>query len=67
MGFVGRVIPKKIGRVADSRCEVLQTFMQTDAGVVQITAVLPSAFPAEQQMVLTSGSDARVEATGRLL
>jgi hypothetical protein len=41
--------------------------MQTDAGVVQITAVLPSAFPAEQQMVLTSGSDARVEATGRLL
>ena len=40
--------------------------MQTDAGVVQITAVLPSAFPAEQQMVLTSGSDARVEATGLL-
>lgn len=46
---------------------VLQTFMQTDAGVVQITAVLPSAFPAEQQMVLTSGSDARVEVVGHVI
>lgn len=46
---------------------VLQTFMQTDAGVVQITAILPSAFPAEQQMVLTSGADARVEVVGHVI
>eukprot|EP00438_Fugacium_kawagutii_P028774 Skav212380 [mRNA] locus=scaffold1983:230729:235905:- [translate_table: standard] len=54
--------------------EVLQTFQQTNAGMVQapvgpqagkVTAFLPSVFPAEQQMVLTSGADARVEALGR--
>lgn len=28
----------------------------------EVTAFLPSVFPAEQQMVLTSGADARVEA-----
>lgn len=56
-----------LGTMDFGNTSVLQTFMQTDAGVVQITAVLPSAFPAEQQMVLTSGSDARVEVLGHVI
>lgn len=44
--------------------EVLQTYLQTDTGTVQVTAILPAAFSEEQQMVLTSGSDARVEVWG---
>eukprot|EP00434_Breviolum_minutum_P007219 symbB.v1.2.006372.t1/scaffold371.1/size308833/19 len=50
-----------------SDTSVLQTYLQTDTGTVQVTAILPAAFSEEQQMVLTSGSDARVEVVGHLI
>eukprot|EP00913_Durusdinium_trenchii_P030070 g28179.t1 len=46
---------------------VLQGYLQTDVGLVHITAFSPQQFSADEEMVLTSGSDIRVEVVGHII
>ena len=42
-------------------CEVLQGYTQTAIGLVHVTIFVPEAIALDEDFVLTSGSDARVQ------